>query len=616
MNINQKRFIFRLSISLLFMLFGIFIFKNFVSFNILYFMFFFASYILAGYDIIFKSFKHILKFKFLDDNFLMFIATIGALFLNQFVEAILIFLLYQIGEFFQNIALLKSKKNISSTFSIRPSFVNLKVYDSIKKVDPVTVLVGDVIIIKPGEIVPLDGIVLKGNSYLDCSCVNGESSLLAVSKGDRIFSGVLNVDGTLELKVEKKYENSTVKKILDLIDNVEEKKSKTEQLVRKFAKIYTPIVVFLAFLIFFIPFVFFGCFWKMCLKKSLIFLVMSCPCALVISVPVSFFLAINKAAKNGILFKGSIFLEILSKVKILIFDKTGTLTRGSLTVSKISSNVFSNEKLLEIVALAESKINHPIAKSIVKAYAKEVNLNRIVDVKEVFGKGVKALIDGQEVLVGNSKFMEEAGFNTFFEDEIGTYIHVIFKGEYVGFVVLKDEIKLDAVNVVLNLKNNGVKKVIMLTGDKKNVGEFVAKKLSIDAAFCELLPFEKVNMIEQLKKEEKEEKIAFVGDGVNDAASLKMADVGFVMGNLGADAAVEAADVVLMDDDVEKVNFSIKISKKVMKTIKQNIVFSLLCKGIIFVFGVFGFFDAGFAVFSDALVSFLAIFNAFKAFKD
>lgn len=615
-NLKQKALLNKIIITSL-ILFSFVIFNFFYSFTLNFkFIFFFILYLFIGYDIILITLKNTLKFNLLDEKSLMFIATIGAFFLKQYFEAVLIFLLYQIGELFQNIAIFRSKSQISSALQIRPLYANLKEGDFLKKVSPLKVKPGDVIVVKPGERVPLDGVVLSGGSFLDSSSITGESNFLSVGPKDFVLSGVVNISGALEIKVTKKYEESTVKKVLNLIENVSSKKSKTENLIKKFAKIYTPTVVIAAFLIFIIPTLLFKEDWHVWLERCLIFLVISCPCALVISIPVSFFLAISKAAKNRILIKGSIFLEMLANVKTAIFDKTGTLTKGKFIIKEIYSLNLSKEEVLEIICLAESKLNHPIAKSIKEAYGKPLNLNRVEKVKEIFGKGVKALVDEKEVFVGNFKLLKEIGISSFEEDELGTNVHLVVEGKYCGRIVLQDEIKTNVEYALKNIKNNGVEKIVMLTGDKKVVGENVAKNLNLDFVFCELLPYEKVEKLESfLKKRGEKEFVAFIGDGVNDAASLKLADVGVAMGAIGSDAAMEACDVVLMDDDINKINIAILIAKRVVKTVKQNIVFSLSFKGLIFVLGIFGLTNIWLAIFSDVGVSILAILNAFRAFK-
>lgn len=594
------------------------IFNSFYGFTANFkFIFFLILYFFIGYDIVLQTLKNIVKLNLLDEKSLMFIATIGAFFLKQYFEAVSIFLLYQIGELFQNIAIFRSKNQISSALQIRPLYANLKEGNFFKKVSPLKVMPGDTIVVKPGERVPLDGVVLSGGSFLDSSSITGESNFLSVGPEDFVLSGVVNISGALEIKVTKKYEESTVKKVLNLIENVSSKKSKTENLIKKFAKIYTPSVVIAAFLIFIIPTLFAKEDWHIWLERCLIFLVISCPCALVISIPVSFFLAISKAAKNRILVKGSIFLEMLANVKVAIFDKTGTLTKGKFAIKEIHSfNNLTKEEVLEIICLAESKLNHPIAKSIKEAYGKPLNLNRVEKVKEIFGKGVKALVDEKEVFVGNFKLLKEIGISSFEEDELGTNVHLVVEKRYCGRIVLQDEVKSNVAKALKNIKKNGVEKVIMLTGDKKVVGENVAKNLNLDYVFCELLPYEKVEKLEIfLKNRGEKDFVMFIGDGVNDAASLKLADVGVAMGAIGSDAAMEACDVVLMDDDINKINIAILISKNVIKTVKQNIVFSLSFKGLIFVLGIFGLTNIWLAIFSDVGVSILAILNAFRAFK-
>ncbi len=618
MNNEQQKLIARIIISAFILVFFS-IFKIFYNFSDGFkFLIFLIAYFIVGLDVVFKTLKNIFKLKFLDEKSLMFIATVGAFFLKQYFEAVVVFLLYQIGEVFQNVAVSRSKNQISCALHIRPLYANLKTKNSLKKVFPSDIRIGDVIVVKPGERIPLDGVVLSGGSFLDASSMTGESEFLSVGPKDRVLSGVLNVSGVLEIVVEKKYEDSTVKKVLDLIESVSEKKSKTENLIQKFAKIYTPCVVFSAVLIFLIPVFLFKGFWKIWLERCLIFLVISCPCALVISVPVSFFLAISKAAKNGILVKGSIFLERMSKIKTIVFDKTGTLTKGEFVVTKIVCFNLTKSELLEIVSLAESKLNHPIAKSIRKFYAKSLDLNRVTFVEEVFGKGVRAVVDGKKVVVGNLKLMNDIGIFLSDREIVGTNVYVAVDGTYEGFVSLKDCLKENVKDDLQNLKKNHVEKLVMLTGDKKIVGEKIAQTLCLDDFYCELLPYEKVEKLERYIDEQQRNEegvVVFVGDGVNDAASLKRADVGVAMGAVGSDAAMEACDVVLMDDDLSKLTTAILISKKVVRTVKQNVLFSLFFKAIIFIFGAFGLTNIWLAIFSDVGVSILAILNSFRAFR-
>ena len=610
---GQKKLFVRIFVSGFILLF-VLLFNFFIrTSNMFSLLMCFCSYLIIGYDLILKVFKNIFKLKFFNEQFLMFIATIGAFFLKQYFEAVVVFLLYQVGELFQDIAILSSKTQIKDVLNIRVQYANLKKEGKIEKVLPCDVEIGDILIVNPGERVPLDGTILKGGSYLDTSSMTGESNFISVGIGDYILSGVVNVSGVLEIRVEKKYKDSTVKKVLDLIENVEERKSKKENLINRFAKIYTPCVVFAAFLIFFIPVFIFNCFWKVWLEKSLIFLVISCPCALVISVPVSFFLAISKSAKNGILVKGSIFLEVISKVKTVVFDKTGTLTTGEFVVSDIVSDIYTKEKVLEYVALAEFKLKHPIAKSIRKFYGGDLDLERVFDVEEILGKGVRAIVDGKEVFVGNRKLMNDLKISSVPEDVFGTNVYLVIEKKYIGTIILKDNIKDNARKALDQLRKVGVLEFVMLTGDRKEVGEYVSRKLYLDKAFCELLPFEKVEKIERFLKEK--ETLVFVGDGINDAASLKRSDVGVSMGVLGSDAAMEASDVVLMDDDLEKLPYFVSISKRANRVVKQNIVFSLSCKFLIFFLGVFGLTNIWLAIFSDVGVSILAILNSFRAFS-
>lgn len=616
MNIKQKKIITRIIITALILIFFL-ILNSFYNFkeNLKFFIFLIA-YLIIGFDIVVKTLINIFKLKFLDEKSLMFIATIGAFFLKQYFEAVVVFLLYQVGEIFQDVAINRSKNQITSILHIRSTYVNLKLSSYIKKVAPEEVKINDIIIVKPGERIPLDGIVLKGCSFLDTSSITGESNFLDVQPFNKVFSGSLNISGVLEIKVEKKYEDSTVKKILDLVEKVSTRKSRAENLIKKFARVYTVSVVLASIIIFLVPVLFYGGDFKIWLERSLIFLVISCPCALVISVPVSFFLAISKAAKNGILVKGSIFLELMCKIKTIVFDKTGTLTKGKFVVKKIVSNNTSKERVLEIISLAENHLNHPIAKSIREFYGKPLNLNRVTEVKEIFGKGVIAVVDGKKVVVGNLKLMKDFSFNLKEIKNIGTTVYLAVDGEYIGFVVLEDVLKKNVKSTIKELRKNNVENIVMLTGDRNIVGEKIAKELFLDSVFCELLPFEKVEKLEHIINLRDNNVTVFVGDGVNDAASLKRADIGVAMGAIGSDVAMQACDIVLMDDDLYKLVVLIHISKKAVRTVKQNIIFSLSFKIAIFILGALGLTNIWLAIFSDVGISILAILNSFRAFKE
>ncbi|MDE5852739.1 MAG: cadmium-translocating P-type ATPase, partial [Oscillospiraceae bacterium] len=501
---------------------------------------FLIPYTIIGWDIIYKSLRNILKGKVFDENLLMFVATAGALFLGEYPEAVMVMLLYQIGELFQSHAIGRSKKSISSLMDIRPDYANLKINDKIKKVSPNEVKIGELIVIKPGEKIPLDGLIEVGSSSINTSSITGESIPQDVIPGDRVVSGCINMSGVLEVRVEKEFCESTVNKILDLIENSSSKKTNYENFITKFARYYTPFVVIFAALLAIVPPFLFGENLNDWVERALIFLVISCPCALVISVPLSFFGGIGGASRNGILIKGGNHLENLAKSSIMVFDKTGTLTRGIFDVTAIHPDVLTQSELLEITALTESHINHPISKSIKKAYDKDVDESRVTEVEEILGRGVKALIDGKQSYVGNAELMRDIGID--YEDcnMVGTIVHVAFDGKYAGHIVISDEIKPDARKSIELLKAEGIKKVVMLTGDSKIIGESVAYDLVVDSVYTNLLPIDKVSKVEELLKEKASNlKLAFVGDGINDVPVLSSADVGIAMGGIGSDAAIE-----------------------------------------------------------------------------
>ncbi|MDE5600833.1 MAG: cadmium-translocating P-type ATPase [Oscillospiraceae bacterium] len=574
---------------------------------------FLIPYTIIGWDIIYKSLRNILKGKVFDENLLMFVATVGALFLGEYPEAVMVMLLYQIGELFQSYAIGRSRKSISSLMDIRPDYANLKINDEIKKVSPNEVKIGELIVIKPGEKIPLDGLIEVGSSSINTSSITGESIPQDVIPGDRVVSGCINMSGVLEVRVEKEFCESTVNKILDLIENSSSKKTNYENFITKFARYYTPFVVIFAALLAIVPPFLFGENLNDWVERALIFLVISCPCALVISVPLSFFGGIGGASRNGILIKGGNHLENLAKSSIMVFDKTGTLTRGIFDVTAIHPDVLTQSELLEITALTESHINHPISKSIKKAYDKDIDESRVTEVEEILGRGVKALIDGKQSYVGNAELMRDIGID--YEDcnMVGTIVHVAFDGKYAGHIVISDEIKPDARKSIELLKAEGIKKVVMLTGDSKIIGESVAYDLVVDSVYTNLLPIDKVSKVEELLKEKASNlKLAFVGDGINDVPVLSSADVGIAMGGIGSDAAIETADVVLMDDRLLKIPIAIKISKKTMNIVKQNIVFSLGTKSIILLLGALGLTNMWMAIFADVGVSIIAILNAFR----
>ena len=575
------------------------------------------SYLIVGLDIVIKAVRNIFRGKIFDENFLMTIATIGAFAIGEFPEAVAVMLFYQVGELFQSYAVDKSRKSIASLMDIRPDFANLKKDGKIEKCDPEEINIEDIIIIKPGEKVPLDGTVIDGNSMLDTSALTGESIPREVTVGDDILSGCINQTGLLEVKVTKKFGESTVSKILDLVENASSKKSKSENFISKFAKYYTPIVVVIAILLAIIPpIIFKETEFTEWLYRALTFLVVSCPCALVISIPLGFFGGIGGASKLGILVKGSNYLEALSNTEIVVFDKTGTLTEGVFEVQKINPVDISKEDLIKYAAYAESFSNHPIAISLIKAYGKSIDSKIISETSELSGLGVNAIVDGKNILVGNEKLMKEKNITYEKCNEIGTILYVAMDNKFVGTITISDKIKVDAKDSIERLKRNNVKKTIMLTGDKIKVAENVASKLNIDEIYAELLPSDKVEKVEELIKMKSDNgKLAFVGDGINDAPVLAISDIGIAMGGLGSDAAIEAADVVLMTDEPSKVVDAIKISRKTMRIVKQNIIFAISIKILVLILSASGLSNMWEAVFADVGVSVLAILNSLRVLR-
>lgn len=572
------------------------------------------SYLIVGIDVLKEAIENILKGKFFDENFLMAIATIGAFCIAEFPEAVTVMLFYQVGELLQSYAVDKSKKSISSLMDIRPDFANLEKDGSIEKVDPKDVKIGDIIIVKPGEKVPLDGIIIEGNSMLDTMALTGESVPRETKAGNNILSGCINQSGLLKIKVTKKYGESTVSKILDLVENASNKKSKSENFITKFAEYYTPIVVIIAVILAIVPSILIPGTFADWLYRALSFLVVSCPCALVISVPLSFFGGIGGASKMGILIKGSNYLEALSNTETVVFDKTGTLTEGVFEVQKVKPVKISEEELIKNAAYAENYSNHPIAQSIKKAYNKEIDEKLITKTKELAGLGIVANIDNKDVFIGNEKLINEKKIEFTKCKDIGTILYVAIEEKYVGYILISDKMKEDANTTIKELKNIGIQKTVMLTGDKKSVGDYVAKKLKIDEVYTELLPNEKVEKLEELMKQKKEKgKLIFVGDGINDAPALALADIGIAMGGLGSDAAIEAADVVIMTDEPSKISNAIKLSKKTMKIVHQNIVFAISIKILVLILSALGISSMWEAVFADVGVSVIAIINALRA---
>ena len=576
-----------------------------------------ASYLLIGGEVVLTAIKNIAKGQVFDENFLMTVATIGAFTINQYPEAVAVMLFYEIGETIQGYAVNKTRSSISSLMDIRAEYANLIMNGKEEKVSPETVKVEDVILVKPGEKVPLDGVVIEGESFIDTSALTGESVPRKIVPNDEILSGGINTSGLLKVKVTKKFGESTVSRILEMVENAASKKADTEKFITKFAKVYTPIVVVLAILIAVIPSIFIkDALFSTWLYRALVFLVVSCPCALVVSVPLGFFAGIGGASKKGVLVKGSNYLELLKDLETVVFDKTGTLTEGVFSVTEINTNGIDKEKLIEVAAMAESFSNHPIAISIIKEYGKEIDKEVIKEYKEISGRGIKAVINNEEVLVGNSKLMNE--FNILYNevDSIGTVVYCAINGEFKGSIVISDKIKENAVEALINLKKAGVKKTVMLTGDNKKTAYKVGEKINIDEVHSELLPLDKVKEVEEImKRSNKNGKLAFVGDGVNDAPVLARADIGIAMGGIGSDAAIEAADIVLMKDDINALVDAINVSKKTNKILWQNIVFALGIKILVMVLGTFGIANMWTAVFADVGVTIIAIINSTRCFR-
>ena len=576
---------------------------------------FVISYIIAGGDIVKRAVTNILRGKVFDENFLMSVATIGAFLIGEYPEGIAVMLFYQVGELFQSYAVDKSRRSIADAMDIRPDYANVKRGDEVIKINPDEVQIGDIIVIKPGERVPLDGKVIEGNSMVDTSALTGESVPREVEVGHEILSGCININGVITAEVTKEYGESTVSKILDLVENASSKKSQSEQFITKFARYYTPIVVILAVFIAIIPpLVIEGATFSDWIYRALAFLVVSCPCALVVSIPLSFFGGIGGASRKGILVKGSNYLEALAETEIIVFDKTGTLTKGVFNVQEVHPKGVSREELLELTAYAESYSNHPISSSLKQAYGKEIDNGRISDVEEISGHGVIATVDGKKVMAGNIKLMKKKNIAYFDGELIGTVVHVAVDNQYAGYIVIADEVKPDSAQAIMELKAANIKQTVMLTGDNKNVGSKVAKELGLDKVYAELLPADKVEKLEELfLQKSKKGKLAFVGDGINDAPVLARADIGIAMGGLGSDAAIEAADIVIMTDEPSKIATAIKISKKTLKIASQNTVFAIGIKIIVLILSAFGITTMWAAIFADVGVTIIAVLNAFRA---
>ncbi|MDR2457835.1 MAG: cadmium-translocating P-type ATPase [Clostridiales Family XIII bacterium] len=578
---------------------------------------FVASYILIGGKVVWYALKNISRGQVFDENFLMSIASIGAFIIGEYPEGVAVMLFYQVGETFQEYAVQKSRKSITSLMDIRPDFANLKVGSEVRRVSPDEVSVSDIIIVKPGEKIPLDGIVVEGYSALDTSALTGESLPRDVIPGSEVLSGSINENGLLTIKVIKEFGESTVAKILDLVQNANASKAPVENFITKFARYYTPIVVIAAILLAGIPPLFFGGEFFNWLQRALVFLVVSCPCALVISIPLSFFGGIGGASRNGILVKGSNYLEALNDVSAVVFDKTGTLTKGVFSVTKVApADGFHDNELLRIAAYAESNSNHPIALSIREAYGKAIDNEQITEYEEIAGLGIRVKIDGKIVLAGNARFMSKENIAYKTPDTVGTVVYLSVDNNFSGYIIISDELKEDSKKSIESLKSLGIKKTIMLTGDSNTVGERIGKNLGIDSIYAELLPHQKVEKFEEIASEKSDKgNLLFVGDGINDAPVLARADVGIAMGGVGSDAAIEAADIVLMTDELSKIVSAMKIAKKTRRIVWQNIIFALGVKGIILVLGALGLANMWEAVFGDVGVALIAVLNAMRAMK-
>ena len=588
-------------------------FNNELVNNIIYII----SYIIVGFEIVKKAIKNIIRGKLFDENFLMTIATLGAFGIGEFPEAVAVMLFYQIGESFQDYAVDKSRKSITSLINIRPDYANVERNGKLLKVNPDDVKIGEIVVIKPGEKIPLDGNIIEGRSSIDIKALTGESLPQDVVEGEDVLSGCINLNSVIKVKVTKEYGESTVSKILDLVENASSKKSKSENFITKFAQYYTPIVVIVAIFLVVLPtLIIKDAVFSDWLYRALSFLVVSCPCALVISIPLSFFGGIGGASKMGVLIKGSNYLEAIANTEIVVFDKTGTLTEGVFEVQQVNAIGISEEELLKLTAYSENYSNHPIAASIKKAYNKEIDEKQIIKTQELSGLGIAAKIGKQDVLVGNEKLMDEKQIKFTKCNDIGTTLYVAIDKKYVGCIVIADKIKDDAIKTIKELKKNNIKKIAMLTGDKKEVGEYVAKMLGIEKVYTELLPDGKVEKVEELMREKSEKgKLVFVGDGINDAPVLAVSDIGIAMGGLGSDAAIEVADVVFMTDEPSKIVDTIYLSKKTMRIVKENIIFAIMVKMLVLVLSALGISTMWEAVFADVGVSVIAIINALRVLR-
>lgn len=608
----MKKRIFRIIIAAIFFIAAIINIFNTEWLNIVLYL---VSFIIVGGDVVIRALKNITKGKIFDENFLMTIATVGAMLISEYAEGIAVMLFYQIGELFQDLAVDKSRRSIADLMDIRPDYANVKNGENITQTDPNDVKVGDIIIIKAGERVPLDAMVIEGSSMMDTSALTGESVPQTVEVGNELLSGCININGVITAQVTKEYGESTASKILDLVENASSKKSHSEKFITRFARYYTPVVVILAALLAIIPpLVIKGETFSVWIYRALTFLVVSCPCALVLSVPLTFFNGIGGASKKGILVKGSNYLEALAKTEIIAFDKTGTLTKGVFNVQEINPEAISKEDLLELAAYAESYSNHPISKSIIAAYAKEIDNNKVVNVEEIPGHGVSAIVDGKEVLAGNARLMEKMNISFTRVESIGTVVHVAVNKKYAGYILIADEIRDDSAQAIKEIKATNVKQTVMLTGDRKNVAEDVAAQLNIDRVYAELLPVDKVEKVEELLTQKSEKgKLAFVGDGINDAPVLARADIGIAMGGLGSDAAIEAADIVLMTDEPSKIVTAMRIAKKTLGVSNENVIFAIGIKIAVLILSALGITSMWAAIFADVGVTILAVLNSFRA---
>ena len=585
--------------------------------KIVLFVIYLVPYLVIGYDIVYKAARNISHGQVFDENFLMMIATFGAFGVGEYSEAVAVMLFYQVGELFQGYAVGKSRQSISDMMDICPEYANIEEDGVLKQVDPDDVEVGSIIVVKPGERVPLDGIVVEGESLIDTAALTGESVPRSAKAGDEIISGCVNGSGTLKVKTTKEFDDSTVAKILELVENASSKKAKVENFITRFAKYYTPVVTIGAVILAILPPLILGGGWAEWIQRACIFLVISCPCALVISVPLGFFGGIGAASKIGVLVKGSNYLEAVAEMTTIVFDKTGTLTKGEFKVTDVITENGSKEELIELAALGEGYSNHPIANSIREAYGKELDLNRVTNTEEIAGHGIKAVIDGKTVLLGNEKLMKSESIFYTSCKSMGTVVYVACNGVFEGAVVISDTIKDGAKEAIHDMKQVGVRHTVMLTGDRREAAETVAQTLGIDEVHAELLPGGKVEQVEALLKAEKEkERLAFVGDGINDAPVLTRADIGIAMGSMGSDAAIEAADIVLMDDDVTKIASVVKIARKTLRIVKQNIVFALAIKALVLILGALGMANMWEAVFADVGVSVIAILNSMRTLNE